>query len=144
MPTGGAFENCGDPSQSRSQGSVSYVEETQQYLLVFVCNSKGDPSGRDPSGRSGSAWFYSTSYDLSDPQQWTTPKQIAGSWNAWDNQGCPIYNGWYPTLMSLHHKPGRLTTRGYAFYLWGCLGAAKNGPTPERQYSSRAFVINTK
>ncbi len=140
----GDFANCGDPSQSRSQGSLSYVEQTQQYLLVFVCNSPTDPTGRDTSGQPGSAWFFSTSYDLSDPHQWTTPQPVTGSWNAWDNVGCPVYNGWYPTLMSLDHQPGRLTTRGYVFYLWGCLGAAKNGPTPERQYSSRAFTITTK
>ena len=140
----GDFANCGDPSQERSQGSISYVETTQQYLLVFVCNSPSDPSGRDSSGKAGSAWFYSASYDLSDPNQWTTPQQITGSWNAWDIQGCPVYNGWYPTLMSLDHKPGRLTTGGYAFYLWGCLGAAKTGVAPERQYSSRRFTITTR
>ncbi len=140
----GDFANCGDPSQERSQGSISYVETTQQYLLVFVCNSSSDPTGRDTSGAAGSAWFYSTSYDLSDPSQWSSPQPIAGSWHAWDIQGCPIYNGWYPTLMSLDHKPGRLTTSGYVFYLWGCLGAAKQGPTPERQYSSRKFTITTR
>jgi len=44
--------------------------------------------------------------------------------------------------MSLNHKPGHLTTSGYVFYMKGCTGG---GATPGgRQFSTRAFIINTK
>ena len=52
---------------------------------------------------------------------------------------CGDYKGWYPTLMSLGKKPGRLSTTGYVFYLWGC--QTGDTPLPGRQYSSRAFTI---
>ncbi len=146
LPAQGSFTSCGDPGQLRSQGSISYVEDTKQYLLTFVCNSQGDPgSGPDP-GNSGSAWFYSTSYDLSDQTQWSTPLEITGSWMSWDTGtppgsfGCPSYEGWYPTFMSLGRDPGRLSTSGYVFFMWGCLGGSTASP-PQRQFSSRRFTI---
>ncbi len=144
----GAFGNCGDPSQTRSQGSVSYVEDTDQYLLTFVCDSAGDPLTGTDAGQRGSAWFYSTSYDLSDPSRWSVPLEITGSWMPWDTGtppgsfGCPSYKGWYPSFMSLHHEPGHLSKTGYVFYMWGCLGGSTASP-PQRQYSSRRFTITT-
>jgi hypothetical protein len=137
----GAFENCADQSQTRTMGSISYVDATQQYLLTFVCNSPRDPADSS-SNHQGSAWFYSTSYDVSDPRQWTPPQEIIGSWGDWDNSnGCPDYKGWYPTLMSLDSKTGHLSISGYVFYMWGCLGGSSTGSPPKRQYSSRAFTI---
>jgi hypothetical protein len=138
----GQFANCADLSQKRQGGSISFVEEANQYLLLFVCNSPGDPAAGSPQqNAAGSAWFYSTSDDLSDATRWTTPQEVIGSWNQWQTGACASFNGWYPTLMSLHHPPGRLTTSGYVFYLWGCLGGG-NGNAPERQYSSRQFTIS--
>jgi hypothetical protein len=75
----GSFQNCQAPAQLRFGSSISHVDETQQYLLTFVCDSPGDPALGQSSG---SAWFYSTSDDLSDPRQWTPPREIAGSWAA--------------------------------------------------------------
>ncbi|HEV2444633.1 MAG TPA: IPT/TIG domain-containing protein, partial [Candidatus Sulfopaludibacter sp.] len=136
----GAFQNCAALTQSRSQGSIYYVEPTQQYLLLFVCGSPRDPAGS--SANRGSAWFFSTAYDLGNPAQWTPPQEVAGSWGDWDTSGgCPAYKGWYPTAMSLGAKPGHLTSSGYIFYMWGCLGGSSLGAPPQRQYSSRSFQM---
>jgi hypothetical protein len=150
LPAVGGFTECGDPvRQERAQGSISFVEETRQYLLVFVCTSPGDPSAGQPggAGSAGSAWFYSTSDDLSNPSKWSVPKEIEGSWAVWNNNGlgCPVFNGWYPTFMSLNMQPGHLSTRGHVFYMAGSLGACTdpNTPAPKRQYSSRQFTIVT-
>jgi uncharacterized protein (TIGR03437 family) len=142
---GGSFQNCGAVGQSRHSASIDYVDATQQYLLVFVCDSPTDPAaGRGSSGARGSAWFYSTSYNVSDPSQWSTPQEITGSWGAWDSSGgCVSYKGWYPTLMSLGSKPGHLSTTGYVFYLWGCEGGSGDANAPKRQFSSRALTITT-
>jgi len=139
----GPFENCEAQSQLGFGGSISYVEDTQQYLLTFVCDSPGDPvNGQVAGAPRGAAWFYSTSYDLSDPGQWSPPQEIVGSWSEYDTSGgCSYYKGFYPTLMSLGSKPGHLTTSGYVFYLWGC--QTDNTPPPGRQYASRAFAITT-
>jgi uncharacterized protein (TIGR03437 family) len=135
-----ASTSCGTTSQGRGEGSISYVEPTQQYLLLFVCTSPSDP--QTGTGNRGSAWFYSTSYDLSDPSQWTPPREIAGSWSEHDaSGGCASYKGWYPTPMSLNTRPGHLSGTGYVFYLWGCADDAISGP--KRQFSSRAFTITT-
>lgn len=146
----GPFETCGDPAQGRNAGSISYVVPTQQYLLTFICNSPSDPAGGAGSGGPrGSAWFYSISYDLSDPGRWSAPQEIVGSWMPWDtgtpagSYGCPSFKGWYPTFMSLGRKPGHLSANGHVFYLWGCLGGGAGGTPPKRQYSSRAFTITT-
>ena len=140
----GTFEACGAQNQSRTMGSISYVDSTQQYLLLFVCTSPGDPVNGHGGGKFGSAWFYSTSYDLSNQAQWSDPREIIGSWSEWGNSGgCPDYPGWYPTWMSLGGRPGHLATSGYVFYLWGCLGGSATGTPPKRQYSSRAFTITT-
>lgn len=139
----GAFQNCEAPAQTQFGASISYVEDTQQYLLVFVCTSGNDPAlGPNGAGGRGAAWFWSTSANLSDPAQWSTPQEIAGSWSAFDSSGgCESYNGWYPTLMSLGKKSGRLSTSGYVFYLWGCQGGGT--PGPGRQFSTRQFTITT-
>jgi len=136
----GPYQACGTLDQGRRSASISYMEDTQQYLLTFICLSPTDPANGKGSGNAkGSAWFYSTSFDLSDPGKWSTPQEIIGSWELFDTSGaCLAYKGWYPTFMSLGMKPGHLSKNGYVFYLWGCQG----GGTPEgRKYSSRAFVI---
>jgi hypothetical protein len=57
IPTG-AFENCEAPSQSQFGASIGYVEDTQQYLLIFVCISSQDPAlGAGGTGNQGAAWF---------------------------------------------------------------------------------------
>jgi uncharacterized protein (TIGR03437 family) len=139
----GPFATCQSSSQLRYGSSISYVDATQQYLLLFVCDSAGDPAaGQYPNAARGGAWFYSTSYDLSDPTQWTPPEEVIGSWSEFDTSGgCSDYKGFYPTMMSLGAKPGHLSTTGYIFYLWGC--QTDNTPPPGRQYSSRAFSIAT-
>jgi hypothetical protein len=45
--------------------------------------------------------------------------------------------------MSLAHAPGHLTTSGYVFAMWGCLGGSNANP-PKRQYNSRRFTITTE
>ena len=142
IPTG-PFQNCEAPAQTQFGASISYVEDTQQYLLIFVCTSGNDPVlGPNGPGNHGAAWFWSTSSNLSDPTQWSAPQEIPGSWSEFDlSGGCQSYNGWYPTFMSLGKKPGHLSTTGYVFYLWGCQGGGT--PGPGRQFSSRQFTITT-
>ncbi len=142
FPTG-PFSNCEGAAQLAYGASISYVDATQQYLLTFVCDSPGDPAlGQVAGAARGGAWFYSTSYSLSDPTQWTPPQEIAGSWAPFDQSGgCSSYKGFYPTLMSPGAKTGHLSTSGYIFYLYGC--QTDNTPPPGRQYSSRQFTITT-
>ncbi len=137
----GPFENCEAPGQAQFGSSISYVDYTQQYLLTFICVSPGDPAlGQRASGAQGVAWFYSTSYNLSDQTQWTAPHEISGSWGQIDSSGgCPDYKGWYPSFMSPGKSAGHLSLTGYVFYLWGCQGGGS--PAPARQMSSRAFTI---
>jgi hypothetical protein len=113
----GSFTNCEGPSQLNFGASISYVDVTQQYLLTFVCDSPGDPAlGQVAGAPRGGAWFYSTSYDLSDPTQWTPPREIAGSWSQFDqSSGCSDFKGFYPTLMSLGGKTGHLSAAGMCF-----------------------------
>jgi len=154
-----AFEHCADPSQERGQASISYVAETREYLLTFVCNSPGPPHGYviDPDAtHEGSVWFYSTIDDLSDESKWSVPREITGSWARWSHHDdlprearCPVFNGFYPTLMSPGRPPGQLSTQGYVFYLWGSLGACQAGSLPpgeelpDRKFTSRQFQIIT-
>ncbi|MGA2714607.1 MAG: IPT/TIG domain-containing protein, partial [Bryobacteraceae bacterium] len=137
----GSFSNCAGPGQISYGASISYVDVTQQYLLTFVCDSPGDPAlGQVAGAPRGGAWFYSTSYSLSNPGQWTPPQEITGSWAPFDQSGgCSSYKGFYPTLMSLGAKTGHLSTSGYVFYLYGC--QTDNTPPPGRLYSSRSFTI---
>jgi len=150
LTSSGPQTACEGNNQIMHAGSISYVEDTQQYLLVFVCVSRGDPNGSDT--RVGASWFYSTSPNLSDANLWSTPQEIIGSWTSFYDS-CPgfpsgpgpgnctgaFFKGWYPTLMSLARNPGHLTTNGYVFYLWGSQGSSN----VSRQYSSRAFTITT-
>jgi hypothetical protein len=117
----GSFENCEAPQQNQYGSSISYVEDTQQYLLTFLCVSPNDPAlGPNAGGQQGAAWFWSTSYDLSDQMQWSMPAEIVGSWSEFDKSGdCPAYNGYYPTLMSLGKSAGQLGLAGYVFSLSG-------------------------
>jgi hypothetical protein len=149
----GPFANCEAPLQSQFGSSISYVEDTQQYLLIFVCVSPGDPDpepGEPPDSSRGAAWFFSTSYDLSDPMQWTTPQKIEGSWYKFtgkdpspppSDQPCDDFNGWYPTLMSLGKDAARLTRTGYVFSMSGCQQGGPNLMPPSRVYSSRAYTM---
>jgi hypothetical protein len=75
----GAFENCGALTQGRSQGSISFVDETRQYLVTFVCGSAGDPAGGVRGGPQGSAWYWATTNNLSDETSWSTPQEITGT-----------------------------------------------------------------
>lgn len=139
----GPFQSCEAPAQTQYGSSISYLEDTQQYLLTFLCVSAGDPALGPGSGTGqGAAWFYSTSYNLSDQTQWSTPREITGSWGLFDTSGgCPDYKGFYPTFMSLSKNVGHLSLTGYVFYLWGCQGGGT--PGPGRQFSARAFTITT-
>jgi len=138
----GPFESCEAPAQAQFGSAISYVDDTQQYLLTFLCVSTGDPAlGQQNSGARGAAWFWSTSYDLSDQTQWTAPREIVGTWGEFDNSGgCPDYKGYYPTFMSPGKSAGRLSLTGSVFYLWGCQGGGTPGG---RQFSSRTFTITT-
>jgi hypothetical protein len=145
-----AYKTCQDTTiQSRVMGSISYVEDTQQYLLLFVCISHVDPTTNEAGD--GAAWFYSTldatGDGLSDQSQWSQPQLITGSWEVFPpqvtptNPGCARdYRGWYPTIMSLGTKPGHLSTIGYVFYMEGCTDSLTLGG---RKYSSRVFTITT-
>lgn len=141
----GAFKNCEGPEQNQFGSSISYVEETHQYLLTFVCISTGDPEfPKDPGNSTkGAAWFWSTTYDLSDQTQWSPPLEIQGSWSPIDEPpgGCADYKGFYPSFMSLGKSAGHLSLDGYVFYLWGCQPGGT--PPPGRRFSSRAFKITT-
>jgi hypothetical protein len=139
----GSFENCEAPQQNQYGSSISYVEDTQQYLLTFLCVSPSDPAlGPNAGGQQGATWFWSTSYDLSDQTQWNTPAEVVGSWSEFDKSGgCPAYNGYYPTLVSLGKSAGRLGLTGYVFSLSGCQGGS--GTPPPRRLLSCAFTITT-
>jgi hypothetical protein len=151
---GGSFQNCLADAQNQFGSSISYVDSTKQYLLTFVCVSLGDPrfGPNQPGALRGAAWFYATSYDPSDPAQWSNPdpignpqpREIEGSWSPFDQASiaCPSFKGWYPTFMSLDTNPGHLSNSGHVFYLYGCQGGG-GGEAPPRQFSSRAFKITT-
>jgi hypothetical protein len=113
----GPFQNCGAPAQNQYGSSISYVDDTQQYLLTFLCVSPSDPAlGPSGGGSEGAAWFWSTSYTLSDQTQWTPPREIAGTWSTFDNSGgCPSYKGYYPSFMSLGKSAGHLSLTGHVF-----------------------------
>jgi hypothetical protein len=125
-------------------GSISYVEDTRQYLLLFVCISKVDPVTKALG--SGAAWFYSTldatGEGLADQDHWSQPQIVTGSWNVFADPasaGCDRYNkGWYPTAMSLGTKSGHLAGTGYIFYMEGCTDSLTIGG---RKYESRQFTI---
>lgn len=142
-----SFKTCQGAAQSQGMPSISYVQDTHQYLLTFVCSSPVDPSSL--SAGPGAAWFYSTldatQYDLSRQDKWSAPQEIIGSWSPFDsNNPCGAsgnfrsYSGWYPTFMSMNLKPGHLSISGYVAFLKGCAGGGGG-----RQFSSRTFTITT-
>ncbi len=155
-----SYATCQAGAQIQLAGSISYVDETQEYLLTFICNSPFDPANRDaPSPdpqniKRGAAWFYSTldakQFDLSHQEQWSPPAEINGSW-AWlasnvTASGCPpkgcsycVYSGWYPTFMSMGKRLGHLGMNGYVFSMNGCQDIGAGGP---REYTSRSFTIS--
>ena len=45
------FKSCLDENQNRLMGSISYVRETRQYLLMFVCNSPRNPNPNPLAGK---------------------------------------------------------------------------------------------
>jgi hypothetical protein len=138
----GPFANCEADNQGRTMGSLSYVETTHQYLLIFVCMSPMNPATQEGKN-SGAAWFFSTNSDPAQPGLWTTPQQIIGSWMEYDPsvKDCADFHGWYPTFMSLGQETGHLEMTGYVFYLAGCTGFGVKAPP--RQYSTRSFIITT-
>ena len=148
---------CQSSNQKQLGGSISFVETSQEYLLLFICNSPIDPANPgapSPTGSTrGAAWFYATldatKYDLSRQDQWGAPREIPESW-AWltsnaNEAGCPsggcsacVYDGWYPSLMSMGNKPGHLGSSGYVFSMQGCQDVGAGSP---RAYVSRAFNL---
>lgn len=158
-----AYSSCQDPNQSQAMGSLSYLRSTHEYLLTFVCDSPADPANwsgspppPDPNAdpqyvRKGSAWFYSTldadQYDLSNQDKWSTPVEIVNSWQWHDSNHhyqsgrtpyC-VYDGWYPSFMSLGALAGHLATTGYAFSMDGCTDGDAGRP---RYFRSRVFNIS--
>lgn len=148
------FSACLHTGQLASQPQISYYPPTGEYVLLFVCASKGDPGGSpstaDPMywfdySDYGSTWFWSTTTDL-ESQKWSPPQEFYGTWGNWFKgvakdgtpAGCIIYDGWYPTFMSLGHAPGVLSKNGYVFSLDGDLGGCT---AFQRQYVSHAFTI---
>ena len=143
----GNFSNCADVSQGRFSGSISFVEETGQYLLLFVCISPGEPlPGSGPGGAKGAAWFWATSTDLSNPALWSAPQPVAGSWSLFEPGG--VYNGWYPSLMSMKTASGHLSTANdsYVFSMYGSQGSDgdADGIAAGRTYLSRRLTIVAK
>jgi hypothetical protein len=134
---------CLDSSQFRQMGSISYVEDTKEYLLVFVCQSPTEPVDSS-NGPKGAAWMFSTLdariYTLADQDRWSTPQEIMNSWQSFPtNVTCSRYDGWYPSLMSdnVQLEPEHLlSTGGYVFFLEGCTNTTKG-----RLYKSKTFTI---
>lgn len=138
-------------------GSISYVDETKEYLLIFLSRLARDPAAPNvkPTGDEGNiglALFYSTldatRYDLSTQDKWSTPKEISGSfeWNKSNYQpGEQLsYNDnhlWYSTFMSLNSKPGHLSLHGFVFSMYGCTDGKAGHP---REYTSRPFTIKVE
>jgi len=164
LPAHGSFEQCLAKAQTQFGASISYVEQTKQYLLTFVCVSDGDPAlgsnQQDP--KRGAAWFYATSDDISCPtcpSKWSEPNalgspqpiEIEGSWSEFTDRTEPspspiaspcaeVYKGFYPSFMSMSKSAGHLSLDGYVFYLWGCQPGGTQGG---RKFSSRQFKITT-
>jgi hypothetical protein len=160
-----AYKQCLTPRQSRSAASISYSEETHEYVLLFICTSPTDPFSETqypppppPAGTTtaGATWFYSTldaeQYDLSRQDQWSTPQQVlqssttspaSGFWSVFQSSGsCNAdFDGWYPSMMSAEAQPGHLNTTGWVFSMQGCLDGGASG---QRRYLSRVFAMSVK
>lgn len=135
------YQSCEAADQGQSGGSISYLDDDGLYLLTFVCKTPAKPL--NSSATPGTAMFYATNQNLSDQTGWTSPQQISGSWMPLTGNGqsknC-VYDGWYPTFMSLNTKVGHLSNSGYVFSMKGCTGGPAGEP---RQYTSRTFTIKT-
>lgn len=140
----GSPANCLGSGQLREMGSISYVDETRQYLLLFVCRASNDPA--TGTGGAGAAWFYSTNDDVSRPDLWSAPPEISGSWSPLvaNANGCGDFAA-YPSIMSLNTAPGHLSSTGWVFYMQGCPGDAGGGvPPPTRTFSTRQFTMTIR
>jgi hypothetical protein len=138
------WHDCADYNQAPATASISYEQETHQYLLLFVCSSPADPLGpfNPATTPAGAAWFWATSSSLSQPD-WTTFGEITGTWSTLNDSS---YAGWYPLMFSLDQPPSQLTDSGYVFYTAGCLGKSTTGTCSQhlgRTFSSRRFAIRT-
>ncbi len=130
--------------QSQVMASVSYVEDTNQYLMLFVCNTPTDPANVLNSAP-GVALFYATLdaslYSLANQSHWSVPHEVDGSWEPYASTSCNLISLNYPTPMSLGALSTHLTVAGaFLFSMQGCDGA---GDTTLRQYSSRRLTIVT-
>lgn len=128
--------------QTQTMGSISYVDETDQYVLTFVCRSNnGEPQNATNTGI-GHSLFYSI-LNAGTPlaqQQWSTPQEIPGSWYSNPNIAAD-YVANYPTFMSLKSKSGHISTSGgYIFGMSGCPNGGCTG-TGGRRYSSWRFSV---
>lgn len=142
------YQTCQASTQGQQNASISYVEETQEYLLTFVClfppniGLDGGPA-KDPQG--GAAWFFSTldakQYDLSRQDQWSPPQFVEGTWRKFSQAEPCLYDGWYPSFMSLGRKSGHLSLEGFVFSMDGCLDDSAGQP---RMYLSWRFKILTE
>jgi hypothetical protein len=147
------YVSCQARGQKQATPTLSYVETTNEYLLVFVCHSPtkpSDPESTDPENTCGDAggatWMYSTldasAFDLSRQDKWSTPKEIQGAWHCFEpheNCGEGIYDGWYPTLMTVSRASGHLSTKNssFAFSMKGCTNAGA-----KRNYESRRLTFS--
>jgi hypothetical protein len=139
---------CQGVAQAQLGAQLSYVPQTSEYLLTFICTSPVDPStlSGPPANAKytrGAAWFFSTmdaSVGLGNQMAWSPPKPISGTW-AWlttpPGKFCD-YDGWYQTFMSPGDRPnpGYLNASGYVFSLSGCQNSAA-----QRTYLSRPFHL---
>jgi len=130
--------------QAQVMASVSFVEETNQYLMTFVCNTPTDPANA-LNASPGVALFFATldasQYSLADQDHWSAPQEVDGSWEAYGSISCNEHSLNYSSLMSLGKVSGHLSTGGgFIFSMQGCAGA---GDTTLRAYSSRSFSIVT-
>jgi hypothetical protein len=131
--------------QSQVMSSLAYVEETNQYLLIFVCNTPTDPANPAINNQAGVALFYATLdaslYSLADQGQWSVPQEVEGSWEPYASVSCPLVTINYPSLMALGKPSGHVSTAGtFLFSMQGCDGA---GDTTLRHYLSRTISIVT-
>jgi len=115
--------------QGENMGQISYEDVLGLYMLTFVCKSGGDQA----------AWYFSTATSL-DRQDWTAPRIIANSQlpmtgPCGKNEAGKLFDGWYPSFMSLGAAAGHLSKTGLVFFMNGC----DSGP---RTFMSRAFTIS--
>jgi hypothetical protein len=145
-PASPGYSSCQAADQVQTMGTLGYVDKAKEYLLVFVCKSPTQPSAPRNScslGNGGVTWMYATldgtRYNLSRQDKWGAPQEIQGAWGCYSSlcsaaEG--IYDGWYPTLMSVGRPSARLATTGFAFSMKGCT----NGQA-QRNYESRRFTV---